>query len=100
MLVHYPAPPAFGPRRQRDGPLESMTPAENIPPAAAQRIVDLEERLTFQQRQIDQLHAVALDHRRELDVLTAELNRLRTALDRVSDASLGDDLPHEKPPHY
>lgn len=78
-----------------------MNPPDNSPQAAAnQRIVELEERLTFQQRQIDELHGVALDHRRELDSLTAELTRLRAAFDRLSDAAMGDDLPHEKPPHY
>lgn len=64
------------------------------------RLVALEERLMFQQRLIDELNAVALDHRRELDTLSRDLAQCRTAVERVQQAGGGEDLPHEKPPHY
>ncbi len=71
-----------------------------IPPSDDSRLVALEERLMFQQRHIDELSGVALDHRRELDALAAELAQCRTALQRLSAAREEGDLPHEKPPHY
>lgn len=64
------------------------------------RFTALEERLTFQQRLIDDLNAVALDHRRELDRMTRELHAFQTALERFQQTGFGDNLPHEKPPHY
>lgn len=65
------------------------------------RLVALEERLTFQQRLIDELNSVVLQQRRELDQLTQEAFQCRAALERLRDAaSLGENLPHEKPPHY
>jgi uncharacterized coiled-coil protein SlyX len=78
-----------------------MNAADSSPNAEGRdRWVALEERLTFQQRQIDELQGVVLDHRRELDRLTRELAQCRAALDELRDAGLGEDLPHEKPPHY
>jgi uncharacterized coiled-coil protein SlyX len=64
------------------------------------RFTALEERLTFQQRLIDDLNAVALDHRRELDRLTRELHMCQSTLERLHQSGLGENLPHEKPPHY
>jgi uncharacterized coiled-coil protein SlyX len=64
------------------------------------RFTALEERLTFQQRLIDDLNAVALDHRRELDHLARELHMCQSALERLHQSGLGENLPHEKPPHY
>jgi SlyX protein len=65
------------------------------------RLVSLEERLTFQQRLIDELNSVVLQQRRELDRLTQEFVRLQAAMQTLRDAAaLGENLPHEKPPHY
>ncbi len=64
------------------------------------RLVALEERLTFQQRLIDDLNAVVLDHRREIDRLFRELAHCRNALDLLRQSGGGENLPHEKPPHY
>jgi uncharacterized coiled-coil protein SlyX len=63
-------------------------------------LVALEERLTFQQRQIDELNTVALDQRREIDRLTRELNQCRDALELLRQSGAGENLPHDKPPHY
>jgi uncharacterized coiled-coil protein SlyX len=76
---------------------------DHVPTAsddAQRRIVALEERLMFQQRLLEELSGVALDHRRELDKLASELAQCRAALQRLSDAREAGDLPHEKPPHY
>lgn len=71
-----------------------------IPLSDNPRLVALEERLMFQQRQIDELSGVALDHRRELDKLASEFAQCRAALERLASARESGDLPHEKPPHY
>lgn len=82
-------------------PAKSIMPDDaQISPADDSRLVVLEERLMFQQRQIDELSGVVLDHRRELDALAAELAQCRTALERIAAAGEAGDLPHEKPPHY
>ena len=64
------------------------------------RLVALEERLTFQQRLIDDLNAVVLEHQREIDRLLRELAQCSTALDLLRQSGAGENLPHEKPPHY
>lgn len=64
------------------------------------RLLAMEERLTFQQRVIDELNEVVLNHDRRLEQLSRELARYAASLERLAAASPGDDLPHEKPPHY
>jgi SlyX protein len=73
-----------------------MNPANDY----EQRLVALEERLTFQQRLIEELNGVVLDQRREFDRLARELAQCRQTLEQFRDAALGENLPHEKPPHY
>ncbi len=62
-------------------------------------LVVLQEKLTFQQRQLDELNEVVLEQQAELERQRREIERLaqvaRGLLDRT-----GEDLPHEKPPHY
>ena len=62
------------------------------------RLRALEERLSFQQRLVDELYEVVLGQRAALDRLVRELAACRGAIDGLS--LRGDDLPHEKPPHY
>lgn len=64
------------------------------------RLMALEEGLTFQQRQVDELNAVMLAYRRELDLVTRELVQCRTTIELLRQAGAGENLPHEKPPHY
>jgi uncharacterized coiled-coil protein SlyX len=64
------------------------------------RLVALEERLTFQQRQMDEMKTVVLEHRRELDRMTSELAQCRSGLELLRQMGGGENLPHEKPPHY
>ncbi len=70
------------------------------PPLDPRRITDLEERLTYQQHLIDQLNDVVLGQARQLERLGRELASYVTAVERLSQHAQGDDLPHEKPPHY
>jgi uncharacterized coiled-coil protein SlyX len=63
------------------------------------RLLALEERLMFQQRAIEDLNEVVLRHERRIEELTREAAAYAAALDRLS-RQVGEDLPHEKPPHY
>lgn len=65
-----------------------------------QRLVALEERLTYQQHLIDQLNEVVLAQQLYLERLSRELNNYATAVARLAQSPQGEDLPHEKPPHY
>lgn len=64
------------------------------------RFVALEERLTYQQHLIDQLNEVVLAQQLHLERLGRELNNYATAVARLAQSPSGEDLPHEKPPHY
>jgi uncharacterized coiled-coil protein SlyX len=64
------------------------------------RLQSMEERITFQQRQLDDLHQVVLGHEQQVVALGREVARLTAALKQLSELALGGDLPHEKPPHY
>lgn len=64
------------------------------------RLLALEEGLMFQQRHVDELNAVVLACRRELDQVRGELDQCRGALDALRRSGAGENLPHEKPPHY
>ncbi len=79
--------------------MNDSTPASHSPDEK-QRLDDLEENLTFQQRALDQMNEVILQQQNELTKLRRELTRYRTEVDRLAESGSGDDLPHEKPPHY
>ena len=64
------------------------------------RLIAVEERLLFQQRQIEQLNDAALQQRRDLDLLSRQVDQLRGVLQQLLAQGAGDPLPHEKPPHY
>jgi len=70
------------------------------PPLDPRRLTDLEERLTYQQHLIDQLNEVVLGQARQLERLGRELTNYVAAVERLTQHGQGDDLPHEKPPHY
>jgi SlyX protein len=75
-----------------------MNPADKEQELASQ-LVSLEEKLSFQQRQLDQLNSVILEQQAELERQRRDLSELTTTLKSVIESS-GSDLPHEKPPHY
>lgn len=66
----------------------------------AAQVIDLEQKLTFQQRSFDELNSVVLEQQSELELLRREMKSLRQLLHGFSGGGLGEDLPHEKPPHY
>lgn len=84
---------------------DAKSPMSPIPPSFTgpddERLRLVEERLTFQQKLIDDLNAAILAQQGDLGRLRRELHECRTALERLAAAgSEGDDLPYEKPPHY
>ncbi len=69
------------------------------PESESAAILALQETLSFQQRQLDQFNSVVLEQQAEIDRLRREVQTL-TDVVRGSFERLGEDLPHEKPPHY
>ena len=66
----------------------------------ATQMVELEHKLTFQQQAFDQLNGVVLEQNAEIERLRREIESLRRSLHGLSERGVGEDLPHEKPPHY
>jgi len=69
-------------------------------PPDPDRLTAVEERLMFQQRQIDELNQVILAQAADISRLQRELAHSRSAIERLVAAGAEEDLPHEKPPHY
>jgi uncharacterized coiled-coil protein SlyX len=65
---------------------------------SADRWQTIEERLSFQQHGLDQLHEALLAQQQELAALRRELRTWAARWAALAEG--GDDLPHEKPPHY
>jgi len=78
--------------------------SNNPPPAQPHdltaQVVELEHKLTFQQQAFDQLNGVVLEQQAELEQLRREMKSLQKLLQGFADRGAGEDLPHEKPPHY
>lgn len=65
-------------------------------------IFELQERLAFQERALEQLNRVVADQQLELDALQREVKELR-ALKVAQDGGPGGEqrtLADDKPPHY
>ena len=81
-----------------------MSSASSQPDPAArdssERMLELEEKLMFSQRALEELNEVVLRQQSELDQLRGEIKALRTNVDRAIDLADGENLPEEKPPHY
>jgi len=63
-------------------------------------LVELEEKIMFQQRAIEELNDVVLKQQNELERLGREIESLRSVTHGLVERGTGEDLPHEKPPHY
>jgi uncharacterized coiled-coil protein SlyX len=68
-------------------------------PDVDQRLREVEERLSFQQREIEQLNEVILSHEQHLEALRREARQITESLRQLAEFP-GQDLPQEKPPHY
>ena len=80
-------------------PMCNSNPSNNASRPAS-LYTELEEKLMFQQRALDELNGVVLQQQAELVRLGREMHGLRTVVERLRESSHGEDLPHEKPPHY
>lgn len=79
--------------------MDRKTTSPDTPDFAA-KIVELEQKLTFQQRMVDELNGVVLSQQGELERMMQESAALRKLIEGLIDRGVGEDLPHEKPPHY
>jgi SlyX protein len=77
----------------------NTSPSTPNSPGDSAAIVALEEKLTFQQRQLDQFNDVVLEQQAEINRLRREVNTLSEVVRGALEHD-GEDLPHEKPPHY
>jgi SlyX protein len=64
-----------------------------------QRLIALEEKLSYQQRQLEELNQVIVEQQREINLLRREVNALSNTVKGLMENG-GENLPHEKPPHY
>jgi uncharacterized coiled-coil protein SlyX len=67
---------------------------------SSRRLMVIEERMAFLEQQFEQLSDVVVDQGRELDTISRELTRSRGVIQQLLAGDRGEDLPHEKPPHY
>jgi SlyX protein len=63
------------------------------------RILALEEKLSYQQRQFEELNQVIVEQQAEILQLRREIDVLSDTVRGVLETG-GENLPHEKPPHY
>lgn len=63
-----------------------------------QRIVELEKRLAYLEKYVEDLNEVIIEQHKLIDGLTKNVTRLQA---RATPSPLETDRPHdEKPPHY
>ncbi|MBU1105834.1 MAG: SlyX family protein [Candidatus Riflebacteria bacterium] len=61
-------------------------------------IIELEKRMTYLEKYVEELNEVIVDQQRQLDRCQKELSRLRP---KSEPSPIGEDRGHdEKPPHY
>ncbi|KPK14176.1 MAG: hypothetical protein AMJ67_16575 [Betaproteobacteria bacterium SG8_41] len=65
-----------------------------------ERFVDLEARLAFQERALQELNDVVVRQQRDIDRLTRELETLRTQVRSVMPAFVVPPSEETPPPHY
>lgn len=66
----------------------------------AEQLLTLQHKLTFLQKSFDELNEMVLLQHKEIELVKKESKQLREMLFHLRDSGWGDDLPHEKPPHY
>jgi SlyX protein len=83
-------------------PLRIEQPSVNQPTPLEQRLVELEIKLTYQQKLIDELNGVVTEQTMKIFRLEKKLGEFAQQTDQIR-MQLRDqlpNLPHEKPPHY
>ena len=64
------------------------------------KLIDFEQQLAFQQRAHEELNAVVLEQQASLEQARQEIEKLKQLVRQLNEQGLGEDLPHERPPHY
>ena len=72
----------------------------NQPQQINERIVQLQETVSFQQRAIDQLNEVITQIRLELDQANLRIEKHEARLQYLAENQIVEDIPNERPPHY
>ncbi|QDU57878.1 SlyX family protein [Aeoliella mucimassa] len=69
---------------------------------AEDRQTQLEELLAHQQHLIDTLNSVVTSQQSDINTLQQKTDRLEAKVKLLAEymERVGEDLPHEKPPHY
>ena len=67
--------------------------------SAQNRVAKLEELLMHQQHTIEQLNEIVIQLRGDLEKLQQKIDKQELTINEM-ETRFGDDLPHEKPPHY
>jgi|GEM_PF-336992 len=75
-------------------------PLPSISADVDRRLIALEERQAFMEHTLESLGQALTATRAQLDRLECEASKTGALVERLSSLGLGDDLPHEKPPHY
>jgi SlyX protein len=65
----------------------------------SERLIALEEKLSYQQRQFEELNQVIVEQHAQILQLRREIDVLSDTVRGVLETG-GENLPHEKPPHY
>ena len=65
-----------------------------------ERLVDLEARLAFQERALQELNDVVVRQQRDIDRLTKEVEALRSQMRNVMPALVAPQSDETPPPHY
>jgi SlyX protein len=63
------------------------------------RVIRLEERLSYQQRQLEELNQVIVQQQSEILQLRCDVSVLNNTVRGLLE-DRGENLPHERPPHY
>ena len=64
------------------------------------KIIDLETKLAFQDQTINELNEVITDQQNQLDQLREEIRMLGLRLESVAQSSTNPDEKEPPPPHY
>jgi uncharacterized coiled-coil protein SlyX len=64
-----------------------------------QRLIALEEKLSYQQRQLEELNQVIVEQHAQVLQLSREVRVLTDTVKGILENG-GENYPHEKPPHY
>jgi uncharacterized coiled-coil protein SlyX len=66
----------------------------------AERITVLEEQIMYLDQKLEDLNGVVIEQNRVMETVSRELAHSQNLVRQLMDDGAGENLPHEKPPHY